>query len=98
MGAKKVIIAARRQNELERVQKECKRPEAIQTFQLDLSKPEECSARCKKLFNEEHVDILINNGGCSQRDLFDDLDFSTMQSMMNINCMSHIAVTKAIFD
>lgn len=98
MGAKKVIIAARRVEELERVKRECARPDAVQTFQLDLSKPEECSARCKELFSKEQVDILINNGGCSQRDLFEELDFSTMQSMMNINCMSHIAVTKAIFE
>jgi len=32
LGAKKVIIAARRLNELERVKKECKYPEKVEVF------------------------------------------------------------------
>ena len=39
LGAKKVIIAARRLNELERVKKETHYPEKVQVFQLDLSNP-----------------------------------------------------------
>ena len=38
-GAKKVIIAARRLDELQRVAKECEHPEKVQVFQLDLSNP-----------------------------------------------------------
>ena len=65
LGCKKIIIAARRQNELDRVKKECQRPETIQTFILDLSKPEECLQKCTELFAKEKVDIVINNGGAS---------------------------------
>lgn len=42
MGAKRIIIAARRLNELERVKSECSRPEIVETWQIDLSKPQEC--------------------------------------------------------
>lgn len=49
------------------------------------------------MFNKHEVDIVINCGGCSQRDAFEDLDFSVCTQMMNVNCMSHIAVCKAAF-
>lgn len=42
LGAKKVIIAARRVDELKRVQSACKYPERVQVVQLDLSNPEKC--------------------------------------------------------
>ena len=65
LGAKKVIIAARRQTELDRVKKECSKPELIQTFILDLNNPDECLKKCEELFAKEKIDILVNNGGCS---------------------------------
>ncbi len=48
LGARKIIVAARRVNELERVKKECSRPEIIQCWQLDLSKPREVIERAEK--------------------------------------------------
>jgi dehydrogenase/reductase SDR family protein 7B len=42
------------------------------------------------------VDIVVNNGGGSMRDVFDNLDFSVCESMVNTNLLSHIAATKAI--
>ena len=95
LGAKKVIIAARRLDELERVKKETQHPDKVQVFQLDLSNPQECLAKTKELFAKEPIDILVNNGGISQRDSFDDLDFEVCERMMNVNCTSHIAVIKA---
>jgi NADP-dependent 3-hydroxy acid dehydrogenase YdfG len=40
LGAKQVIIAARRKDELERVKSECVHPERVVTLELDLSNPE----------------------------------------------------------
>ena len=48
------------------------------------------------LFKSEKVDILINNGGISQREEFKQLDFSVCETMMNTNVLSHIAATKAV--
>ena len=96
LGAKKVIIAARRLNELERVKKETRHPDRVQVFQLDLNDPQDCLKKAKDLFAKEKIDILVNNGGISQRDCFEDLDFTVCERMMNVNCTSHIAVTKAV--
>jgi len=37
LGAKKIIIAARRLEELDRVRQACAKPELVETFQLDLN-------------------------------------------------------------
>jgi len=95
LGAVKVIIAARRKNELERVQKECGGESKVMIFELDLSKPKEVLARTKALFAKEKVDIIINNGGASMRDCFEDLKLEMIEQMMNVNCTSHIAVVQA---
>lgn len=82
LGAKKVIIAARRESELERVRKEIVEGAqkagtgTVEKFILDLNQPEDCLKKCKELFDSTPVDIVINCGGCSQRDAFEDLDFS----------------------
>lgn len=94
-GAKKVIIAARRLEELQRVKSESAEPEKVEIFQLDLTDPKKVFEKCSKLFDNENVDVLINNGGLSIRDKFEDLDFSVCETLMNVNCSSHISVIKA---
>jgi len=42
LGAKKVIIAARRKEELMRVKSECSDPTRVEILQMDLNKPREC--------------------------------------------------------
>lgn len=59
---------------------------------MDLSKPEECMERAKSL----KVDILVNNGGLSMREEFINCDYKTCEYMMNTNCLSHIALVKAL--
>ena len=68
----------------------------MEAFVLDLANPEECLIACKDLFSKNEVDTVINCGGCSQRDTFDMLDFSVCSQLMDTNCMSHIAVCKAV--
>lgn len=69
LGDKKVIIAARRQDELDRVKAECKSitgandAQLVETFKLDLSQPEKCLRDCQALNDKVLVDILVNNGG-----------------------------------
>lgn len=40
------------------------------------------------------MDILINNGGVSQRETFENMDFDTIFTLVNTNFMSHIALIK----
>ena len=81
---------------MERVQRESKYPDRVQIFELDLADPREVFSKCEKLFKQEKVDLCVNNGGQSMRDLFEDLDFDVCEKLLNVNCTSHISVTKAV--
>jgi len=78
LGAAKVVIAARRTSELERVKRECSHPERVQLWTMDLTKPHECVKSAEAL-GLEKVDILVNNGGVSQRTQFLNMDFETCE-------------------
>lgn len=51
--------------------------------------------KCVKFFDNEKIEVLVNCGGNSMRELFEDTSFSVCESMMNVNCTSHMAVIKA---
>ena len=94
-NAKKVFILARRIPELERVKKECeeiRRDCEVECIQIDLAEPEKCLEFAKTF--GQRVDILVNNGGISQRDEFINCDFSIAEKLMNVNCLSPIALIK----
>ena len=59
---------------------------------MDLSEPEKCQEITKGI----KCDILINNGGLSQRESFIDTDFKVCKYMINVNCLGPIAVVKSI--
>ena len=61
---------------------------------MDLNKPKELGVMLEQLGLE--VDILVNNGGISQREEFINLDFEVCQTMMNTNMLAHIAATKVL--
>ena len=97
LGAKKVIIAARRVDELKRVKEECKDKKGeVDIWELDMSDPNLVLNDATKFARTvERVDILINNAGVSMKKNFVDFDFESCQTMINTNCTSHIALTKA---
>lgn len=100
LGAKKVIIASRNVAEMERVKKESGAPSKVEILQMDLNKPDECLEITKTFVSRadvqsEGIDVLVNNAGVTMRQQFVNFDFATCQMMMNTNCMSHIAITKA---
>jgi len=87
-----VVITARREEELKRVKAEAKDPSKVDYLVMDLAKPQECLKQAEG--HEGKVDILINNGGVSIRDEFKEVEFSTVEHIMNVNTMSAISLTK----
>ncbi len=93
----KVIISSRRQSELERVKSECPYPENIEIVTLDLADAQsipEKAAKASSLFKK--IDILINNGGISQRDLAINTKLEVDRKLMEVNYFGTIALTKAV--
>ncbi|MFM9816207.1 SDR family NAD(P)-dependent oxidoreductase, partial [Streptomyces scabiei] len=59
---------------------------------LDLAQPEQVLQHVKSTINEiGQLDILINNGGVSQRSLFLENDFSVYRQLMEVNYFGLVA-------
>jgi len=94
----KLILSSRRKHELLRVQQNCiHHLENVHVLPLDLSKINTLAAKAKKALElYGRINILINNGGVSQRSLVMETDLSVYQTIMNINYFGTIALTKAV--
>lgn len=92
----KLVISARRIDELERVKQQCSASdEQIKILPIDLTNQDELKAKAaeaERLFGQ--IDILINNGGISQRALAEETDLSVDRRIMEVNYFGAIALTK----
>ncbi len=93
----KLILSSRNESTLNEVKGLCAHPENIKILSLDLEdyanfKPTISTATT--LFGK--VDILINNGGISQRALAVDTDIDVDKRIMDINYMGTMALTKGL--
>lgn len=93
----KLILSSRKKEDLELVKSACKNPDTIKIITLDLEeytnlqlKVDEAIAAFGK------VDILINNGGISQRSLVKDTTILVDKRIMDINYLGTVGLTKAI--
>lgn len=93
----KLILSGRREAELERVKNHCAgSPENIAVLPLDLTAFDTLSEKTKQAEARfGRVDVLINNGGISQRSLVAETSFEVDLAVMNTNYFGSIALTKA---
>lgn len=93
----RLILSARRKEELERVKGNCpatSQPD-ISVLPLDLSQEgtlQLSTNAAVQLFG--HVDILINNGGISQRSLVADTSLDVHRRIMEVNYFGAVSLTK----
>lgn len=93
----KLIISSRRKEELEKVKGNCI-PQAqpnIRVLPFDLAEPTTLKLNSEaaiQLFG--HIDILINNGGISQRSLAKDTTLDVDRKIMEIDYFGTVALTK----
>ena len=93
----KLILSARRAAELERVKQSCNQPDNIETLVLDLTDYDSHAQKAREaigLFGQ--VDVLINNGGISQRSLVKDTRLFVDQRLMEVNYLGSVSLTKQI--
>ncbi|MCS5489687.1 SDR family oxidoreductase [Algoriphagus limi] len=92
-----VIISSRKEAELELVKNACSNPENVKILKLDLADQSDFENIVKKaisLFGK--VDILLHNGGISQRSLIKETDLEVDRKLMEVNFFGTVALTKAI--
>ena len=96
VGAK-LILSSRNVDELERVRTTCTRPHDHMVVPLDLSKQTEFPAAAAQVLEHyERIDVLINNGGISQRAYAVDATAESERSLMEVDYFGPVALTKTV--
>lgn len=92
----KLILSARRESELERVKKGCAHPEDVRILPLDLEEIDKLESKTEEaLAFFKTIDILINNGGISQRSPALETEIAVDEKIIRTNLLAPIALTKA---
>ncbi len=92
-----IILSARNEHELNRVKQACTFPDDCQILPLDLASSADFAekvATAISFFGQ--VDILLHNGGISQRSLIKDTLLEVDRRLMEVNYFGTVALTKAI--
>ncbi|XP_069570990.1 dehydrogenase/reductase SDR family member 7 [Brachyistius frenatus] len=98
----RLILSARREDELNRVKRHCLehsdlRDKDILVLPLDLlerTSHEEKTKTGIEYFG--HIDVLINNGGRSQRSLCLETSVGVYQALMELNFLGTVSITKQV--
>lgn len=91
----KLILSARREEELNRVKANCDKRSSIQILPLDLTESDTLKAKTEAAISFFGlVDLIIHNGGISQRSLAADTDTSVDRRIMDVNYFGTIELTK----
>jgi dehydrogenase/reductase SDR family protein 7 len=90
----KLILSGRNMTELEKVKALCPQSEILAFDLADYKSAPQHAAKAIELFG--HVDLLINNGGISQRSLLIETDIEVDKKLMEVDYLGTIALTKAI--
>ena len=93
----KIILSSRKKEALENVKNKCAISENVKIVTLDLEDYTNLGNAINSAISQfGKIDILINNGGISQRALAIDTDISVDKRIMDINYMGAMALTKGI--
>ena len=93
----RLILSARNVDKLHQLCHQLERGRSHTIIALDLAQPEKLLANVTEQVSElGKIDILINNGGISQRSLFLENDFNVYRQLMEVNYFGLVALTKAV--
>lgn len=94
----RLILSARRIEELNRVMAECKRYtthcDVVPLDLLNFNQINEVAETILKQYG--YVDIMVHNGGISQRSAALDASFDVDKKIMDLNYFSYVALTKKL--
>ena len=96
-----LVLSARREPELERVKQACiklgAKDDDVLVLPMDVTEHE---SMAEKVFavtaHFKAIDVLINNAGISQRSLCLDTDLSVYKTLLDVDVLGQIALTKQV--
>nr|AIA14362.1 short chain dehydrogenase [uncultured bacterium] len=90
----RLILSARREDELERVKQLCS-PAEVRIVPLDLTAAETLeNVTNHAIESYGHVDVLVNNGGISQRSFVQETSMEVYRRIMEVNFFGGTALTR----
>lgn len=90
-----VILSARRRAELERVANACANPDECTIVTIDLADTDHINRAADEVLAAfGSVDILVNNGGISQRSLVHETPIDIDRKIMEVDYFSGVTLTK----
>lgn len=93
----KLILSARRTEQLEAVRARCERPGDHLVLPLDLADAAKLPEAAKQVLDRfGAIDILVNNSGISQRSMANETSLDVDRRVMEVNYMGTVALTKAV--
>jgi dehydrogenase/reductase SDR family protein 7B len=93
----KLVLSARNESKLSEVRNSCSHPNQVLVLPLDLGNIDSFNSKMKEVISAfGKIDILVNNGGISQRSLVKDTTISVDKQLMNINYIGTVALTKTV--
>ncbi|OSY88809.1 short-chain dehydrogenase [Tenacibaculum holothuriorum] len=92
-----LILSSRNEEKLKEVQQLCAYPNSVKILPLDLENYSSLEGKTREAISFfGHVDVLVNNGGISQRSLVKDTSIEVDKRLMDINYLGTVALTKAL--
>jgi short-subunit dehydrogenase len=93
----KLVISARRTKELEKVKALCKNPDVVHVLTLDLGAIDTFKTIVKEAVSVfGSIDILVNNGGISQRSPIIETSIEVDRKLMEIDYLGTVALSKVL--
>ena len=93
----RLILSARRADELSRVQSKCGGQAQTRILPLDVTNSGELPGKARtalEIFGG--IDVLVNNAGVTQRSLVKDTGLDVYRKLMEVNFFGAVALTKAV--
>jgi dehydrogenase/reductase SDR family member 7B len=92
----KLVLSARRPAELERVAALC-RPAEVFVLPMDLAKSDDFEALTAQVLERfGKIDVVVHNGGISQRSWVKDTAMEVHRRIMEVNYFGAVALTRAV--
>ena len=93
----KLVLSARRREVLEAVRAETGRPDAVRIVTLDQTDLDGAAAAAREAIAAfGGLDVIVLNGGISQRSLAMETTVAVDEQLMRVNYLSNVAMIKAI--
>ncbi|MCF7689465.1 MAG: SDR family oxidoreductase [Cephaloticoccus sp.] len=97
LAGARLVLSSRNVSALERVRAACTRPEAHRVVPLDLARAATFPAAVQQVLSHfGRIDILVNNGGISQRALAVEATKASERALMEVDYFGPVALTKAV--